>query len=1391
MGGKSTSSTSSVQIPPEVLARYNAVNAQAETAAATPFQNYGGQFVAGLTPEQQQATSQTASASTAAQPYYNQAAGMTLGAAQNVGPLTPDQIAQYQNPYTQAVAAPTIQALQQQQGQDLSKQQAQAIQSGAYGGDRSGIARATLQGQQGLATAQAIAPIFAQSYNTALQTAAGQQGVVASDLARQMQSAQQLAGLGTGAQQAQLTGAQALMAAGTVGQQTNQADLTAQYQQFLQARGYPFQTAQFLANIAMGTGALSGSTTSTTQPAPFFSDARLKHDAKKIGETNDGLPIYSFKYNGDDRTQIGLMAQDVEKKKPEAVGLAPASDGNMYKTVDYDKATRAKKYAGGGLVGMDYDPSSMGGAVGPMSMGEAFARGGYAVGGVTNPIDESAILAANYQTAAMPFAEHGLHGTARGSTPGQAGGVVPAASLPVARLTPAQPVGANSAGQVGAGAQALNALNMGKQLEGGYQTGKTMLLGSAPTQSDPEGARGLLGGQGSLSGQNFFQSLVGGDNAAARGGLIVPRDHYEGGGGIDDQSGQGNGSEDEAGDVTPGLAGGIPLAAGKKAAQLATAKPSGPGQTGAGQLNSALGLANTAMTFGKDVGSLFGGSEASSIIPEMIELVQRGGRIGRKAGGLIPRDGYATDGTVEDTVNNAPGLLVSPDALSQDLSPPPTVDPGLVATTAPREAAAAPATSAIALPEDRSQRDFSPAALRQYTAARAQELGIDPKIPLAVWHGESSFNPKAVGDEKSSFNVPQLHYGNVSDKYPHAGLGNDFTNKTGLDARDPTTAYETIDYGLQHAAKNGWGDWSVAKQLGFAGNGGSSAPSKGFDLSSMLPSMGSSGPGMYNGRPSAQASLGDVASEFLPKSVPTSANFWVPALSGLGAMLSSPSHTLAGAIGSGLVGGVGGYQTQQKQEMEMAKNIFDVVKNRFTPTVGPDGNLVMRDNMSGSLVQPGQVQAAAFDMFTRAGIDPSKYGFGRVQSADSGAGAVGVAKQVLRQQTATDGTPAAGTPAAAQPSGATRTDATKPQAQAAAPVPKPIDQMFPGDFRADVLSSPQKYGFEPGSDSDPSVMLKKAQSLRAVSQTAAYNGFAQESAKLRTDAKDLNDTAEARIKDAYQGQYELAQQARKDTQSHANTEIEAIGKRQANYTDVRDRAIRLSEAFSRAQLGPGADWKGYVTGLVKSFGITPPPSAMNAEDAIAYANKEALTNVINDAASSNLLRAPKAITGLFQQINATGSMDPNAAYRLLGDTIGQMDYVNTRDADYAENHRGTEPTLHLLNYEKTHGPEDYQKARAKAYSDIAVPKDPNAGATVREMFKELGPYGYKPRIPEQPQAKGTATAAPATAPTANAPAAPAGPRLPTVKNDDDYNALQPGQYVAPDGTIRTKAGRNP
>lgn len=65
-----------------------------------------------------------------------------------------------------------------------------------------------------------------------------------------------------------------------------------------------------------------------------LSDERAKTDKHKIGETDDGLNIYSFKYKGEDKTNIGLMAQEVAKKKPGAV--AKRADGLMM--VDYGKA---------------------------------------------------------------------------------------------------------------------------------------------------------------------------------------------------------------------------------------------------------------------------------------------------------------------------------------------------------------------------------------------------------------------------------------------------------------------------------------------------------------------------------------------------------------------------------------------------------------------------------------------------------------------------------------------------------------------------------------------------------------------------------------------------------------------------------------------------------------------------------------------------------------------------------------------------------------------------------------------------------------------------------------------------------------------------------------------
>ncbi len=55
-----------------------------------------------------------------------------------------------------------------------------------------------------------------------------------------------------------------------------------------------------------------------------FSDERLKTDKERGGETEGGTPIYSYRYKGSPMMQMGVMAQDVKKKQPEAVKKTPS-----------------------------------------------------------------------------------------------------------------------------------------------------------------------------------------------------------------------------------------------------------------------------------------------------------------------------------------------------------------------------------------------------------------------------------------------------------------------------------------------------------------------------------------------------------------------------------------------------------------------------------------------------------------------------------------------------------------------------------------------------------------------------------------------------------------------------------------------------------------------------------------------------------------------------------------------------------------------------------------------------------------------------------------------------------------------------------------------------------
>lgn len=90
------------------------------------------------------------------------------------------------------------------------------------------------------------------------------------------------------------------------------------------------------ANNAMMGGLFSLAGTGLTAGIKY-SDARLKEDIEKVGELDNGLPVYSYRYKSGGPKEIGLIAQDVEKKVPDAVM------GDIFgrKMVDYGKAVRA------------------------------------------------------------------------------------------------------------------------------------------------------------------------------------------------------------------------------------------------------------------------------------------------------------------------------------------------------------------------------------------------------------------------------------------------------------------------------------------------------------------------------------------------------------------------------------------------------------------------------------------------------------------------------------------------------------------------------------------------------------------------------------------------------------------------------------------------------------------------------------------------------------------------------------------------------------------------------------------------------------------------------------------------------------------------------------------
>lgn len=327
MGKGSSNTTTTTSKPPQIyLDAYRALMGQAQQVATQPLQQYQGDIVAGFSPAQQSAFDTVNNAQGMGMPYINAAMGYTQDSTNplNYASLNSGQLGNlaggsmdyfnqagqgtnvpgldvqsYMNPYTQDVINSSLGLMDQQNQQQQSQLQGDAISKGAWGGDRAGIAQNDLAQKQQLAKQQMVSQLNNQNYSQALGAAQQQQGLGVqtglADAQRQAGLAQQ--GLGAFGQQGQLglagdqaqaylnsnaasqlgqfgqeafnqalTGAQSQLGIGNLQQQLQQAYMNVPYQMFLQQQAYPFQTTGWLGNLTEGLGSQSGGTSSTTAP---------------------------------------------------------------------------------------------------------------------------------------------------------------------------------------------------------------------------------------------------------------------------------------------------------------------------------------------------------------------------------------------------------------------------------------------------------------------------------------------------------------------------------------------------------------------------------------------------------------------------------------------------------------------------------------------------------------------------------------------------------------------------------------------------------------------------------------------------------------------------------------------------------------------------------------------------------------------------------------------------------------------------------------------------------------------------------------------------------------------------------------------------------------------
>lgn len=290
--------------------------------ANQPFEAYQGDFTAAISP-----------LSMGAQTQFGQIADIANMTPQDYAAMTQANISPYQSQVIDAALARSA------RDRDIARtgEMAQITNAGAFGNERRGVFEAERAAAYDIGRDQLVADLMQQGYNQAQAATMAQLG------ARQGAAGQAAAGM---------------MQLGGLEQMTNQAQLDAQYDEFLREQNLPLQQLGALVSASSGAQIpMSSTSTQSSRPgfagilgaagsigqgvaavAPLFagSDRRLKQNIRRIGK-RDGVTFYNWEWKpefakmANDWPTQGVIADELEQVHPDLVAVGP----HGFKMVNY------------------------------------------------------------------------------------------------------------------------------------------------------------------------------------------------------------------------------------------------------------------------------------------------------------------------------------------------------------------------------------------------------------------------------------------------------------------------------------------------------------------------------------------------------------------------------------------------------------------------------------------------------------------------------------------------------------------------------------------------------------------------------------------------------------------------------------------------------------------------------------------------------------------------------------------------------------------------------------------------------------------------------------------------------------------------------------------------